>query len=178
MEREKNIERREHSDDSGVNSSFKTMSLQSDNSNRRRSTGDDDGENEFDDDIDLPDSLLQSFSTGIDEKEYDMLSNSSLNDQGGDQAGIPGMQVTGLDGEILNGVYFDKLELELNAIESAMSQFEGRLDTLRDQAQDLLKSLQNERLSAAVTDDIKTPSETYASRNTNLELQKPGGGDN
>ena len=108
MEREKNYERREQSDESAVNS-FKSMSLQTDSSNsaannqraslrpetdRRRSTadqsGDDDGENCLDDDDELPDSLLQSFSTGTDEKDYDMLSSSSCNDQAGDGAGLTG----------------------------------------------------------------------------------------
>ncbi len=73
-----------------------------------------------------------------------------------------------MDGEVLNGVYFDKLELELNAIEQAMSQFEGRLDLLREQAQDLLSTLQSERLTAAATDDLKSPSEQFTADSAQL----------
>ncbi|XP_055349154.1 uncharacterized protein LOC129596024 [Paramacrobiotus metropolitanus] len=144
MEEEKNAERREQSRDPVLNSAFQGLSLRNEELARQGSSSTEESSEEGEGG-ELPDNLLQSFSTGgtddleLLQKEYDMLSSSSLAETSEE------FSAEGLDGEILNGVYFDKLELELSAIENAMSDFEGRLDTLRAQAQDLLLTLQKER---------------------------------
>jgi len=178
MERAKNLERREVSDETGVRSRLRDLSIENGMLPAEQA---DDSETEDE----LPENMVLSFSTGTDDdilqKEYDMLSSSSMNDFGeerDDHEGDP-IAVSGVEGEVLNGVYFDKLELELNAIEQAMSQFEGRLDLLREQAQDLLTTLQSERLTAAATDDLKSPSAQYEAGKSNEHpnLMENGSGD-
>jgi len=143
------VERRDQSDEKPIEVTFQNLALGGMGGVGDHQLNDDeDVQDDFveegkDFDLDLPDALLQSFSTGTDadellQREYELLSASSLTE---------GEDGVGLDGEILNGVYFDKLELELSAIEQAMSQFEGRLDLLRAQAQDLLQTLQTDRVA-------------------------------
>ncbi|OQV22157.1 hypothetical protein BV898_04003 [Hypsibius exemplaris] len=181
MERAKNLERTDVSGEVGVNGGLKNLSMEDDDG--RKEEGDEDVLDSEEEEDELPENMIMSFSTtGTDDeslqREYDMLSSSSMNDFSEmlQEDGVNDGDIiagTGLDGEVLNGVYFDKLELELNAIEQAMGQFEGRLDLLREQAQDLLLTLQSERLTAAATDDLVSPSD--ASTGPVAALQ--GGGD-
>ena len=89
---------------------------------------------------------------------------------------FPGDFDNDADDEAISGVYFDKLELELNAIEQAMSQFEGRLDSLREQAQELLQTLQKERLESQ-SEEPDISSSKSSTGNDEIVSNEKGSGD-
>jgi hypothetical protein len=84
MERAKNLERRELSDEVSVNTRLQNLSMGSIDLASSNQDGEEQSSSSEESDNELPENMILSFSTGTDDdilqKEYDMLSSSSMND--------------------------------------------------------------------------------------------------